>query len=77
MVDTALAWAKLVETALVWAEVVDTALASTEMVVADALVNVEVKMTFTLKVTLLVGDVTTRSKYLVPTSFSLVERTCS
>ena len=42
-----------------------------------ALLEMEVKMTFTLKVTLLVGDVTTRSKYLVPTSFSLVEMTCS
>ena len=50
---------------------------SLELVVVVALLNVEVKMTFTLKVALLVGDVTTRSKYLVPTSFSLVEKTCS
>ena len=53
------------------------ALACTELVVVLALLEMEVKMTFTLKVTLLVGDVTTRSKYLVPTSFSLVEMTCS
>ena len=46
-----------------------------ELVVV-ALLNVEVKMTFTLKVALLVGDVATRSKYLVPTSFSFVESTC-
>ena len=61
-----------------------TALVCTELVVVVALelivvalLNVEVKMTFTLKVALLVGDVATRSKYLVPTSFSLVEKTCS
>ena len=61
-----------------------TALVCTELVVVVALelivvalLNVEVKMTFTLKVALLVGDVATRSKYLVPTSFSFVEKTCS
>ncbi len=61
-----------------------TALVCTELVVVVALelvvvapLNVEVKMTSTLKVALLVGDVATRSKYLVPTSFSLVEKTCS
>ena len=61
-----------------------TALVCTELVVVVALelivvalLNVEVKMTFTLKVALLVGDVATRSKYLVPTSFSSVEKTCS
>ncbi len=53
------------------------AIACTELVVAVALLDIEVKMTFTLKATLLVGDVTDRSKYLIPTSFSLVERTCS
>ncbi len=47
-----------------------------ELVVVAPL-NVEVKMTITLKVALLVGDVATRSKYLVPTSFSLVEKICS
>ena len=57
--------------------VVTDALASTELVVADALANVEVKMTFTLKVNFLAGDVATRSKYMVPTSFSLVEKTCN
>ena len=62
MVDTALALAKLVDTALAWAEVVDTALASTEMVIADALVNVEVKMTFTLKVSYAIGNFATKSK---------------
>jgi len=32
-------------------------------------------MTFTLKVYLLVDDVANKSRYKVPTSFSLVERT--
>ena len=50
---------------------------SLELVVLVALVNVEVKMTFILKFALLIGDVATRSKYLVPTSFSSVEKTCS
>ena len=50
---------------------------SLELFVVVALVNMEVKMTFTLKFALLVGDTATRSKYLVPTSFSLVEKTCS
>ena len=54
-----------------------TALVCTELVVVVALLNVEIKMTFTLKFTLLVCDVATRSKYLVPTSFSSVEKTCS
>ncbi len=61
-----------------------TALVCTELVVVVALelvvvapLNVEEKMTITLKVALLVGDVATRSKYLVPTSFSLVEKICS
>ncbi len=50
MVEIALALAEAVDTELAWAEVVDTSLAFTELVVTDALVNVEVKMTFTLKV---------------------------
>jgi hypothetical protein len=61
-----------------------TALISSELIVVIALelvvgtmLKLEVKMTFTLKVTVLVGDVATRSKYFVPTSFSLVEKTCS
>ena len=62
-------------TALVCTELV--VVVALELVVLVALVNVEVKMTFTLKVALLVGDVATRSKYLVPTSFSSVEKTCS
>jgi hypothetical protein len=45
------------------------ALACSELVVVVILLEMEVKMTFTLKVTLLVGDVATRSKYMVPTSF--------
>ena len=57
--------------------VVAVAIACTELVVVVALLDIEVKMTLTLKATLLVGDVTDRSKYLIPTSFSLVERTCS
>ena len=52
------------------------ALACTELIVVVILLDIE-KMTFTLKVTLLVGDVATRSKYMVPTSFSLAEKTCS
>ena len=56
-------------------ELVDTAPAYTDVVVA--LLNVEVKMTFTVKVTLLVTDVATKSKYLIPTSFAFVERTCN
>ncbi len=40
-----------------------------ELFVVVALLNVVVKMTFTLKVAVLVGVVATRSKYLVPTSF--------
>ena len=55
-------------------ELVDTAPAYTDVVVA--LLNVEVKMTFTVKVTLLVTDVATKSKYLIPTSFTFVEWTC-
>jgi hypothetical protein len=50
VVEIALALAEAVDTELAWAEVVDTSLAFTELVVTDALVNVEVKMTFTLKV---------------------------
>ncbi len=34
-----------------------------ELVVVAALLNVEVKMTFTLKVVLLVGDVVAKSTY--------------
>ena len=48
-----------------------------ELVGVVSLLNMEVKMTFTLKVALLVGDVATRSKYMIPTSFSLVDKTCS
>ncbi len=48
---------------------------SLELVVVLTLLNVEVKMTFTLKVALLVGDVATKSTYWVPTSLSLIERT--
>ena len=53
------------------------ALACTELVVVVVLLEMVAKMTFTLKVNLLVGDVATRSKYMVPTSFSLVEKTCN
>ncbi len=53
------------------------ALACTELVVVVVLLDMEVKMTFTLKATLLVGDFATKSKYMVPTSFSLAEKTCS
>ncbi len=49
------------------------ALACTELLVVVVLLDMEVKMTFTMKFTLLVGDVATRSKFMVPTSFSLVE----
>jgi hypothetical protein len=66
---------ELVGKALPCPELVGTALAYTE--VLAVLLEMEVKMTFTLMVTLLVGDVATRSKYMVPTSFSSVEKTCS
>jgi hypothetical protein len=66
---------ELFGTALTCLELVDTV--TVYMYVDAALLNLEVKMTFTVKVTLLVFDVATKSKYLIPTSFSLVERTCN
>ncbi len=62
MVEIALALAEVVDTELAWAELVDTSLAFTELVVTDALVNVEVKMTFTLKVSEFIDDFASKSK---------------
>ncbi len=47
-----------------------------ELVIVVSLLNIEVKITFTPKIILLVAYVATKSKYLVPTSFSFVESTC-
>ncbi len=66
---------ELLRTALTCLELVDKV--PVYAYVDVALLNLEVKMTFTVKVTFLVVDVATKSKFLIPTSFSFVERTCN